>query len=103
MQFVRLRFSAASLSHIEAIYQYISEDNRSAASAVVRRKRAAAERLCIFPLMGRKGEVPGTFEWVVRGLPYIIVYEVRLDPVAEVIVLGVFHGAQDRWRGAATD
>jgi len=46
-----------------------------------------------FPEVGRTGRVLGTREWVVRGLPYIIVYEVM--PEETLIVLGVFHGAQD--------
>jgi toxin ParE1/3/4 len=33
---------------------------------------------------------------VVRGQPYIIVYEVGLPDADEVMILGVFHGAQDR-------
>jgi len=33
---------------------------------------------------------------VVRGLPYIIVYEVGLPGAEGVMILGVFHGAQDR-------
>jgi plasmid stabilization system protein ParE len=31
----------------------------------------------------------------VRGLPYIIVYEVR-EQTNELVVLAVFHGAQER-------
>jgi toxin ParE1/3/4 len=46
--------------------------------------------------MGHAGRVPGTHEWVVGGLPYIIVYEIGMTEPDEVLVLGVFHGAQDR-------
>jgi hypothetical protein len=45
--------------------------------------------------MGRAGTAPGTYEWAVKGLPYLIVYELAADRDA-LIVLGVFHGAQDR-------
>jgi hypothetical protein len=38
--------------------------------------------------------VPGTYEWTVQGLPYIIVHEID-DHKDELIVLGIFHGAQD--------
>jgi len=31
----------------------------------------------------------------VQGVPYVLVYEVRADS-REIMVLGVFHGAQDR-------
>jgi plasmid stabilization system protein ParE len=45
--------------------------------------------------MGHVGHDPGTFEWVVPRLPYIVVYEV--DQTQErVIVTAVLHGAQDR-------
>ena len=43
--------------------------------------------------MGRPGLEPGTRELVEP--PYVIVYEVH-DDLDEVIVLAVFHGAQDR-------
>jgi toxin ParE1/3/4 len=33
---------------------------------------------------------------VVRGLPYIIVYEIDATVPDEVLILGVFHAAQDR-------
>jgi plasmid stabilization system protein ParE len=43
------------------------------------------------------GRAQGTYEWVVVGLPYIIVYEV--DQAAdEVAIIAVFHGARDRRR-----
>jgi toxin ParE1/3/4 len=48
--------------------------------------------------MGHAGRVAGTHEWVVRGLPCIIVYEIGVPEPDEVLVLGVFHGAQNRER-----
>lgn len=47
--------------------------------------------------MGRAGLDPGSFEWVVPRLPYIVVYEIHRD-TDEVIIIGVVHGAQDRSR-----
>ena len=52
-------------------------------------------RLVDQPEMGRPGERRGTREWVVRGLPYIIVYRVDWNQ-DEIVLLNVFHGAQDR-------
>jgi toxin ParE1/3/4 len=40
-------------------------------------------------------ESPGTYEWVVPRLPYILVYEVD-QAEEQVLVTAVFHGAQDR-------
>jgi toxin ParE1/3/4 len=65
-----------------------------AAKAVVERIFASTELLASFPYMGRAGRDEGTREWVVPRLPYIVVYEVH-EERAEVIVIAVFHGAQD--------
>jgi plasmid stabilization system protein ParE len=98
MRPVKLRFTAEALEHIAAIYSYIRDRNSVAATQVVARIRAAAEQLAEFPRMGHVGRVPGTHEWVVRGLPYIIVYQTGATDPDEVLVLGVFHATQDRER-----
>lgn len=90
-----IRYTLEALAHLDTIHSYIEAHNPVAAQRVIARIRAAAERLREFPKIGHRGLVTGTFEWPVKGLPYIIVYE--LDPGADqVIILGVFHGAQDR-------
>ncbi len=95
---MKLRYTAQARAHIAAIYQYISDRNPRAATEVVARIRFAAERLKEFPRIGHVGRVPDTYEWVVRGLPYVIVYDISTGNEDEIIILGVFHGAQDRER-----
>jgi toxin ParE1/3/4 len=90
---LELRFTERAEAHLESILDYIHKDNPAAAQRVGHAIRTAAEMLRYFPEVGRRGRVLGTREWVVRGLPYIIVYEVMPDET--LIVLGVFHGAQD--------
>lgn len=96
MRPVRLRFTAEAREHIVAIFSYIRDRSPAAATQVAARIRLAAERLAEFPRMGHAGRVAGTYEWVVRGLPYIIVYQTDAGEPDEVLILGVFHGAQDR-------
>lgn len=93
---MRLRYTVQARDQIAAIYSYISNHNPEAARQVIARIRSAAERLTEFPRIGRAGRVTGTFEWVARGLPYIIVYEPAADDSDEILILGVFHGAQNR-------
>ncbi|HWZ40137.1 MAG TPA: type II toxin-antitoxin system RelE/ParE family toxin [Bradyrhizobium sp.] len=93
---MRLRFTAETREHIAEIYGYIGDRSPAAATQVAARIRLAAERLTEFPKMGRTGRVAGTHEWVVHGLPYIIVYEIGTTDPNEVVILGVFHAAQDR-------
>jgi len=98
MRPVRLRFTAEAREHIAAIYSYIRDRNPVAATQVVARIRLAANQLAEFPRMGHVGRVSATHEWVVRGLPYIIVYQTGAVDSDEVLILGVFHAAQDRER-----
>lgn len=93
---MRLRYTADARGHIAGIFQYLNQRNSTAATQVAARIRLAAERLAEFPRIGHVGRVPGTYEWVVRGLPYIVVYDITLGDENEIVILGVFHGAQDR-------
>lgn len=97
---LNLRFSARAKNQLLAIQDYIKERNPSAAERVGTRISQAADMLRSFPQAGRPGRSPGTREWVVRGLPYILVYEISggEDEITgnELVVLAVFHGAQDR-------
>lgn len=85
----------AAYADLDRIYAWIAKDRLSAAVSVVNRILESAERLGRFPYIGHKGRVSGTYEWVVPGLPYLIVYEVRAEH-DEIAILALFHGAQDR-------
>ena len=92
---MKVRFSLEAQAHLNAIHTYIGERNPVAAVRVVTRIRTAAERLGELPYIGRTGAAQGTREWVVTGLPYIIVYEPHVE-TDEIMILGVYHGAQLR-------
>jgi plasmid stabilization system protein ParE len=92
---MKVRYTIDSLLHIAAIHSYINERNPVAATRVVARIRSAAERLGENPRIGHAGAATGTREWVVVGLPYVVVHELN-EPEDEVTVLGVYHGAQLR-------
>ena len=95
MRLMRLRYTALASRDIENIHKFIAEHNPNAATRVAGAIRAAAERLRFLPLIGRPGMVADTREWVVTGLPYIIIY--RVDNSNDtIIILRVYHGAQSR-------
>jgi hypothetical protein len=48
-----------------------------------------------YTIIGHTGSATGTREWVVVGLPYLIVHELN-EPEDELVVLGIYHGAQLR-------
>ena len=92
---MKVRYTIDAFLHIAAIQSYINERNPVAAIRVVARIRSSAEQLGELPLIGHEGSAAGTREWVVTGLPYIIVHEIDAAN-DELIVLAVYHGAQIR-------
>ena len=93
---MRVVIREAAAADLEQIYNWITRDSPTNANSVVERiLNAIEEKIPSFPFIGRTGKVEGTREWIVRGLPYIIVYEVD-DRFEVVTILGVFHGARDR-------
>lgn len=92
---MRVIIREAAYDDLDRIYAWIAKDQPRAADAVIDRILASADRLGRFPYMGHPGRVRGTYEWVVPGLPYILVYQVRAEDDL-VSVDAVFHGAQDR-------
>jgi toxin ParE1/3/4 len=85
----------AAYDDLDRISVWIAKDRPRSADSVIDRILESAERLGHFPYMGHVGRVPGTYEWVVPALPYIIVYTINTND-DEVTVVAVFHGAQDR-------
>jgi plasmid stabilization system protein ParE len=91
-----LRYTRRSQRHLDAIAKYISERDPAAAQRVGARIRESVELLDGFPNMGRDGQLFGTRELIVPGLPYIVVYRAERGREPAVAILGVYHGAQLR-------
>ena len=77
-----------ALNHLDAIREFIAEDNPDAANHVCDAIRAAVDPLANYPNLGRAGRVDGTRELVVVDLPYIIVYRLRENTIR---ILAVIH------------
>ncbi len=85
---------------LDAIGDFIGADNPHAAIRVVTRIKAEIDHLAFMPA-ARAGRNAGTFETPIRGLPYIIVFE--LPDQRTLRVLRIIHGARDwpagKWPG----
>ena len=90
-----ITFDPAANADLDRIFAWISNDNKRAAYGMIARIQARIALLATPGLayMGRVGRDEGTHELV--EAPYIIVYEVH-EERDEIVVLSVFHGAQDR-------
>ncbi|TWB18972.1 addiction module RelE/StbE family toxin [Nitrospirillum amazonense] len=88
----RIRWSIDALGDVDRHVAYIATFNLVAAERILRALLTTANSLLTFPNRGRPGSVPGTRELLVFP-PYVIIYEIMDD---EVVILRVWHGAQDR-------
>ncbi|MEH2490483.1 type II toxin-antitoxin system RelE/ParE family toxin [Bradyrhizobium sp. AZCC 2230] len=92
---MRVRWSESSLSDIDDIFSYIHEHNRTAAAAVVERIKAVASLLQDFPEAGHLTDEPSVRMFPTVRYPYLVFYTVNPDD-AEIVILHVRHGAQER-------
>ena len=93
---MRLRWTRLADSDLDAIADYIGQDNPASAARVVLELLDQAETvLSRNPAIGRPGRVMGTREFVIAGLPYIIAYRVREK---DLEILRVLHTSR-RWPG----
>ena len=92
---MNIGFRDEAISDLEAIHAWIATDRAEVADKVIDQILRNLETMVLFPRLGRSGAVPETLEWITPGLPYIVVYQ--LDSARDhLIVLAVFHSAQDR-------
>jgi toxin ParE1/3/4 len=90
---MKVRLAPAAEADLAHIQDTILLANPAAAERVQRSIARAIELLKFFPHIGRPGSVKGTREKPVKSLPYIVVYTIE---DSALIVLRVYHGAQDR-------
>lgn len=78
---------------LEALHQYIAENNPRAANSIAKRIISAIDLLSAQPNIGRPGRVLHTRELIISGTPFIIPYQVRNNRIE---ILRVLHSAM-RW------
>ncbi len=89
---VKVRYTDAARSDIRNIVHFIAKSSPAGAKQVRARLREIAENLERNPRTGQITEVPGLRRIVSSPFPYIIFYELK---PAEVVIIGVRHGARD--------
>ncbi len=90
---MKLRYTRHAHHDLDALFAFIAKDDAIAAQKVSRTIRAGVDRLLQFPSYGRSGDVEGTRQFVVAGVPYIVVYEIEDETIT---ILRIYHTAQDR-------
>ena len=90
---MRLRWDARALRDLQAIHDYIAQDDPAAAKRVVQRIEDSLKRLLVFAFSGRPGVAKGTRLLAVPRVPYIVVHRVRGETVD---ILAVIHTPRRR-------
>jgi toxin ParE1/3/4 len=90
---LRIRWTRRASAQLEAAFDFVSEENQSAAEKQLDIIERAVEQLANFPEMGRPGRVYGTRELVIQSTPYIAAYRLK-GSIVEILAL--LHGAR-RW------
>lgn len=90
---MKIRWTPSAFADLKATHEFLDQESRTQADAVVDRILSGIDVLEKFPNLGREGRIDGTREFVVSGTPFIIFYRLQDD---QVEILGVVHGAR-KW------
>jgi toxin ParE1/3/4 len=82
---------ASALNDLQAVREFIAEDNPQAAARVLAAIRNAVDQLARHPDLGRAGRVEGTRELIISDTPYIVAYRTTEN---EVRILAIVHTAR---------
>ena len=86
---MRVNFTPQARDDLQNIRDWIAQRDERVAERIVSRIVQTAMMFGPFPMLGRAGQVEGTREFSVVGLPYLIVYAIASE--SEVDVLTVLH------------
>jgi toxin ParE1/3/4 len=89
---LNVNFTPQARDDLLSIHDWIAEDDAQAADRVVSRIRQTVMMFEQFPLLGHTGEIDGTREFKVTGLPYLIIYQ--LTSATDLDILTIIHSAR---------
>jgi len=83
---MKLRWTPRAVADLEEISDYLMAASPQTWEQLLQRIEQLTDALLDFPLMGKRGRVPGTREFMLAGTPYILVFQVKEDAVVIVSV-----------------
>lgn len=86
---MKINFTPQALEDLRAIKNWIAQEDDRAAERVISRIRQTAMMFAQFPKLGHLGDVAGTREFKVTGLPYMIAYQIASE--TEIDILTIIH------------
>jgi plasmid stabilization system protein ParE len=83
---VKLRFTPRAHADIEHIYEYITQHDTRAATAVVRQIRLTSGLLAQYPGIGRDTDISGVRVLPTARYPYLVYYRLGEDELTSIHV-----------------
>lgn len=93
---MKIRLTADALSDLETFKHAAGLFDVNAAASLMHAITRSLRAIALWPRIGKSGTLDGTYEFVVRRLPFVIVYQLDVGDEDEVIVLRVYHVRQSR-------
>jgi toxin ParE1/3/4 len=84
---LKVNFTPQAQDDLRAIKDWIAADDERAAERVISRIRQTVMMFGQFPKLGHEGAVPGTREFKVTGLPYLIVYQIASSEEIDIVTV----------------
>jgi len=90
-----MKIQYARLAHDDllSLLEFIAKEDPIAAQKIAQSLHSSIDRLASFPFYGRIGDVSKTRQFVVSGLPYIVIYQVCDETIR---ILRIYHSSQNR-------
>ena len=89
---MRLQISERFRDALRREFEFLNSNNPAAARTVVERIIKSTRRLKEFPRSGRSWRLEGSWELVVPGVPYVVIYDITGDAV---VLLTLSHTSRE--------
>lgn len=90
---MKVRLLPAAVRDLREAVAYIALNDPAAAASVSRRIERAVELIAARPDIGRPIDPPGTREWSVPGIPYVIPYRLNGEALE---IIRIWHTRRQR-------
>ncbi len=86
-----VKYTKLAIKDLTVSYEYICAENPISARFVIEKIETALTYLQMQPYLGHVGRVKNTYEFIVLGTPFIVVYMLKED---SLIVVSILHTAK---------